>query len=380
MINLVNTSSIPLYNVLWAELSGSELTIQYAAPTSKITAKVAELKYDLGSARLDVAQYWVSELLDKAYGEVQRQRRVKVLLNPHAGKGSAVKWYHRDVEPIFNAAGLKIDLTITKYGGEAVEIARDLDIDAFDVIVACSGDGLAHEVFNGLGKRSDARKALSKIAVAHVPCGSGNAMSQNLYGVGTPSLAALGIVKGLPTPLDLISVTHGDKRTLSFLSQSVGIIAESDLATEHLRWMGSARFTYGFLSRLFGKMIYPCDIAVKLVIEDKSAIKEHYRKEMENDEPASQRRGNKFPLEDDASASSGNEEGLPPLRYGTINDKLPEGWELVPYDKIGNFYCGNVCSFLELIMSLGLIEFRWLTCLAIPISSLLPSRTMAAWI
>jgi len=47
-------------------------------------------------------------------------------------------------------------------------------------------------------------------------------------------------------------------------------------------------------------------------------------------------------IDDDASATSGNEEGLPPLRYGTINDKLPEGWELIPYDKLGNFYCGNM--------------------------------------
>ncbi|TVY52358.1 Sphingoid long chain base kinase [Lachnellula suecica] len=210
------------------------------------------------------------------------------------------------------------------------------------MVVTCSGDGLAHEVFNGLGKRRDAKKALAKIAVTHVPCGSGNAMSCNLCGTDSPSLATLAIIKGIPTPLDLISITQGETRTLSFLSQSVGIVAESDLATENLRWMGAMRFNYGFLVRLYGKKVYPCDIAVKVAIEDKPSIKEHYRREMNNHEPASERRGYKNLLDDDASASSGYDDGLPALRYGTVNDKLPDGWELVPYDRLGNFYCGNM--------------------------------------
>lgn len=270
---------------------------------------------------------------------------MKVLVNPHAGKGSAEKWYYRDVEPLMKAAQCSIDMVKTKYGGEAMEISKQLGIDAFDVVACCSGDGLPYEVFNGLGKRSDARKALSKIAVVHIPCGSGNAMSCNLNGTDSASLATLAIIKGVPTPLDLISITQGETRTLSFLSQSVGIIAESDLATEHLRWMGQMRFNFGFLVRLLGKTVYPCDIAIKVAIEDKPSIKEHYRQEQTNHEPASERRGYKHLLDDDASASSGNDDGLPPLRYGTVSDKLPEGWELVPYDRLGNFYCGNVGHF-----------------------------------
>jgi sphingosine kinase len=169
-------------------------------------------------------------------------------------------------------------------------------------------------------------------------------MSCNLNGTDSPSLATLAIIKGIPTPLDLISITQGDTRTLSFLSQSLGIVAESDLATEHLRWMGGQRFTYGFLVRLIRKALYPCDIAIKVAIDDKPSIREHYKKEQRNHEPAGERRGYKFLLDDDASAStsSGSDDSLPPLRYGTVNDKLPEGWELVPYDKLGNFYCGNV--------------------------------------
>jgi sphingosine kinase len=305
----------------------------------------ADLHYNIDSNR-DLSLIWIAKLLDRAYGESQKQKRAKILVNPHAGKGSAQKWYTRDIEPILRAARIHIDVQHTRHQGEAVSIAAQLDIDAFDMVVSCSGDGLPHEVFNGLGRRADARRALAKIAVVQMPCGSGNAMSCNLTGSASASLAALATVKGVVTPLDLISITQGSTRTLSFLSQSVGIVAESDLATEHIRWMGQARFTYGFLTRLLRKRVYPCDIAVKVGIDDKAAIREHYQREIQRHEPPSERRGPRSDIEDDASASSSgggaSEEGLPPLRYGTINDKLPADWEMVRHDTIGNFYCGNV--------------------------------------
>ncbi|RDL42242.1 Sphingoid long chain base kinase-like protein [Venustampulla echinocandica] len=339
---IANTRAIPFYNILWAELLDSELTIQFASQAAKKRVQAATLSYPVEYQMVELVNQWVARLLDRSYGESQKRKRVKALVNPHSGKGSAEKWYYRDVEPLLKAAQSTIEMVKTRHQGEAVEIAEKMDIEAYDVVVTCSGDGLAHEVFNGLGKRADARKALSKIAVAHVPCGSGNAMSCNLNGTDSASVATLAIIKGIPTPLDLISVTQGDTRTLSFLSQSVGIVAETDLATEHLRWMGPMRFNYGFLIRLARKMVYPCDIAVKVAIDDKPSIREHYRREKSNDEPASERRGYKNLLDDDASASSGSDDGLPALRYGTINDKLPAGWELIPHDKMGNFYCGNM--------------------------------------
>lgn len=47
--------------------------------------------------------------------------------------------------------------------------------------------------------------------------------------------------------VDVCSLTQNGKRTLSFMSQVVGLIADLDIGTDHLRWMGEARFTYGFL-------------------------------------------------------------------------------------------------------------------------------------
>lgn len=221
-----------------------------------------------------------------------------------------------------------------------MEIAQKLDISVYDVIAVCSGDGLPHEVFNGLGKKRNAMKALSSIAVVQFPCGSANALSWNLNGTDSNSMAALEVVKGVRTPLDLVSITQDDRRTLSFLSQSFGIVAECDLDTDHLRWMGSARFTWGYLVRLLGESVYPCDIAVKVDISSKVQIREHVRNELQH----------QTPLESDSQAetyssskpSSTDDDGLPPLRYGTVNDPLPSSWNIVPCPMLGTFYCGNM--------------------------------------
>lgn len=269
--------------------------------------------------------------MDLAYGQAERSKRIKVLVNPFGGKGRASSLYYNEAEPIFAAARCQVDTEETKYQGHAVEMAEKIDIDAYDVIAPCSGDGLPYEVFNGLAKKPNAGEALSKIAVAHIPCGTGNAMSYNLYGTGSVSLAAINIVKGLRTPLDLVSITQGDRRTLSFLSQSFGIVADADLGTENIRWMGSARFTYGFLVRLLGKTVYPCDLAVKVDIGDKESIREHYRAEAQKQPVARSR--------DNPEAES---IGLPPLKYGTVKDTIPDDWTHIPYENLGNFYAGNM--------------------------------------
>jgi sphingosine kinase len=332
MAETKSTRSIPFYNILWAEHShDGDVTIQYAQTAAKNSVRPAIISYKLDKPDSSLAEAWISKLLALAYGASQRQKRIKVLINPFGGQGGAMKMYHKLIAPILAAARCELDVQRTEHQGHGVEIGQALDIDAYDVVACCSGDGIPHEVWNGLGKRTDAARALQKIAITQLPCGSGNAASLNFNGTDNPSLAALAVVKGLRTPLDLASVSQGDRRTLSFLSQSVGIVAETDLATEHMRWMGSARFTWGFLVRLLSKTIYPADIAVKVEYDTKALVRDAYRAE------ASQP-----PRSVDDRALPSPSTGLPALKYGTINDPLPPGWEMIPHDKLGNFYAGNI--------------------------------------
>ncbi|KAI0844405.1 sphingoid long chain base kinase 4 [Daldinia vernicosa] len=338
--------SIPLYNILWAEVVAEHLIVDYADPTSKKHLRAVKLSYALGETVPSVVDVWVGVVLEQAYGTAQRKKRAKVLVNPHAGPGGADKTWEHDVKPLFEAARMSLDVVRTKFSGEAVGICEQLDIDAYDIVIPCSGDGLPFECINGLGKRPDARKALHQVAIAHIPCGSGNAMSCNLNGTHRPSFAALAIVKGVRMPMDLMSVTQGDKRMLSFLSQSVGIIAECDLGTENLRWLGAARFNVGLVQRIFSKKLYPCDISMKVEIPEKADIKAHYKRERNGFDHTTRRENGVAKELSSAGGSPSSEtdsgEGLPPLRFGTVNDKIPDDWETASYDKLGNFYCGNM--------------------------------------
>lgn len=345
------TKAIPFHDILWAEFDEStfDVTVRYAQPIGRKgkACRVGVISYAVTDKSLYAhTRAWMQKLLDRAYPvHTRRRKRIKVLVNPYGGTGNAEKLWSREIQPIFAAAGCEIDVERTTYRGHAVEIAEKLDIDAFDVVACASGDGLPHEVFNGLAKRRDARRALRKIAVVQLPCGSGNAMSLNLNGTNYPSLAALEIVKGIRTSLDLVAITQGDRRLYSFLSQSVGVIADTDLGTESLRWMGAFRFTWGILVRMLGKTIYPAEVSVLTDTDDKRAIKDRYRSARQEHEAAKAKNIHTSLHDDDEAESIANEEdlGIPTLKYGTATDPLPSSFITTDMPKLGNFYVGNMC-------------------------------------
>lgn len=54
-------------------------------------------------------------------------------------------------------------------------------------------------------------------------------------------------VSGRPMNVDVFSMTQGGKRTISFMSQALGLMADVDIGTENLRWMGDTRFVVGLV-------------------------------------------------------------------------------------------------------------------------------------
>ena len=323
---------IPYSDVIWFGVTQDYATLDYVSDPGKANPKHVALRFRItNEEKVRQVEDFAVEFRARAYGRSKQMKRAYVLVNPHSGPGGATKKWEKEVRPMFDAAKMTVQSVVLTRGGEAIDLVEQLDIDSYDIVIACSGDGTVHEVFNGLARRPDARTALSRVAVGHIPCGSGNAMALNLYGTNKAIPAALGIIKGVVMPLDLVSITQGTKRFLSFLSQSLGIIAESDLATEHLRWMGAKRFEVGLIMRVYQKKVYPCDLAVKIEMSNKADIKAHYHRWV--------------------TGQAGNDgelppvgEGLPELKYGTVQDDLSgqEGWQSLNSDKLGNFYCGNV--------------------------------------
>jgi sphingosine kinase len=126
--------------------------------------------------------------------------------------------------------------------------------------------------------------------------------------------------------IDILSILQSGKRSLSFMSQSVGLVADLDLGTEHLRWMGSNRFLYGYLRGVISAKTYRFKISAKIDAADKAAMVEALRKyenSATNDE---------HPRAEVESLST----ELPPLQY--VDDY--EGWSTFE-GPILYFYAGK---------------------------------------
>ncbi|ORY75424.1 ATP-NAD kinase-like domain-containing protein [Protomyces lactucae-debilis] len=299
---------ISLYDVLGLEYKDARLTISYL--------RLAKKK-DLPEHAVDA---FTEEAWRAAYRKTQPRKRIKVLLNPFGGTRKARSLWQDFAKPIFEAAQYKIDLQETTHRNHAHEIAAALDVEQYDVLMCISGDGLPHEVFNGLASRPDANRAL-KLPVAFLPAGSGNGSAKSIYDTHNVVECALAVVKGVETPIDLMSITQGQRRFLSYFSVSFGVIADGDLGTEHMRWMGEARFTVGVLQRIMTRTAYPCTISLDIVQEDKKVIRKEY----------DTRRDVHRQADNDAK-------GLPPLKYGTVNDPVPASWRTEEHPKMGCFY------------------------------------------
>ncbi|QID86827.1 sphinganine kinase lcb5 [Saccharomyces pastorianus] len=222
----------------------------------------------------------IEEILKRSYKNTKRNKSIFVIVNPFGGKGKAKKLFMTKAKPLLLASRCSIEVVYTKYPGHAVEIAREMNIDKYDTIVCASGDGIPHEVMNGLYQRPDHVKAFNKLAITQIPCGSGNAMSVSCHWTNNPSYSTLCLIKSVETRIDLMCCSQPsyarEHPKISFLSQTYGLIAETDINTEFIRWMGPARFELGVAFNIIQKKRYPCEIYVKYAAKSKNELKTHY--------------------------------------------------------------------------------------------------------
>lgn len=210
-----------------------------------------------------------------------QSQRFLVILNPYSGgngpksKSGALSIYETMVKPMLEQAGVEHDSLATTHGGHAKErmelrqsnnsdTAPDgngneggsndcsesewRDISEYDAIIAMGGDGILFEIFQGIHAREDEEELLSKLKFGIVPCGTCNGLAKSIlhWSDGadyTPIESVFQICKGHTSRLDLGSyqLAKTNKTYTSFLSFSWGLIADCDLESECLRWLGAIR-------------------------------------------------------------------------------------------------------------------------------------------
>ena len=146
----------------------------------------------------------------------------------------------------------KHTLVKTTHRGHAVEIGKTTDLSSYDAIISISGDGLFHELINGLLQREDGK---DKIPVGLIPAGSGNGLVNSFVSesplVDARSYAMFQMLKFDSTPLDLIYFQSEEIIRYCMLSVMVGLVADIDHESDKLRMLGAIRKT-GLIFILLG--------------------------------------------------------------------------------------------------------------------------------
>ncbi|CAE6459648.1 unnamed protein product [Rhizoctonia solani] len=268
--------STGLKNVLYAEILPGNIVKIATLARQKKSHRLVIIEGEIREPdTTESAQVWVDELMNLAYGDVPPRRRFKVFVNPAGGQGKGIQLFEKKVKPILLAAHGEVDTVITKYSKHALELAQECALD-FDALLTVSGDGLVFEVLNGFRKRPDAAEAFS-LPVCPIPAGSGNALSISLLGPKDGpdvAVAALNAIKGRRMPYDLCSFTQDGETSVSFLSQAIGLMADLDLGTENMRWMGDARFIAGFLRGVASNKPCAMTLSIKVANRDKAKMVE----------------------------------------------------------------------------------------------------------
>jgi len=132
-------------------------------------------------------------------GNLKKTRYANVLVNPVAG-GRKCKKHYRAVIDMLRDAGLKCDVTISRYPGELTELAGELAIRGSEMVVVCGGDGTINEVINGI--------AGTETALGIVPLGAANDFGTNL-GLNHDMAHACAVIKeGQTRRIDLVRVNQ----------------------------------------------------------------------------------------------------------------------------------------------------------------------------
>ncbi|KAM5272743.1 sphingosine kinase 1 [Ctenodactylus gundi] len=188
-----------------------------------------------------------------------RPCRALVLLNPRSGKGKALQQFQTLVRPLLTEAQISFKLMVTERQNHARELVKAEELDRWDALVIMSGDGLIHEVVNGLMDKPDWETAIRK-PLCCLPGGSGNALAASLnHYAGFEQVTGEDLLtnctrllcRRLLSPMNLLSLhTASGTRVFSVLSLAWGFVADVDIESEKYRCLGEMRFTVGTLFRL----------------------------------------------------------------------------------------------------------------------------------
>ncbi|CAJ1914332.1 unnamed protein product [Cylindrotheca closterium] len=188
--------------------------------------------------------------------------KLLVLVNPYSGTKKGTQIFNNTVAPMFVEAGIDYDYLMTTSANHAFERMKEQgedskipDLSEYDGVVAVGGDGIIHEMFQGIRTRSDCDKILSKLKLGVVGSGTSNGLAKTLAHASNELDNAVDyaflVAKGNSEKMDLSLYETSSSKYISFLTFSWSMIADIDIESEAIRFMGFLRMDiWGVLSVL----------------------------------------------------------------------------------------------------------------------------------
>lgn len=166
-------------------------------------------------------------------------KKYLVIVNPHSGSANAMKTYTKLVEPMLHQqCGIELELLVTTHSGHATEHCSKLDTKQYDAIIAMGGDGILHEILQKFPLPTHLKFGI-------IGCGTCNGLAKTLLHWSNESYNILESIfligKGKSAPIDTSLYQTRTKKYTSFLTYSYGLVADIDLESEVLRFIGDAR-------------------------------------------------------------------------------------------------------------------------------------------
>ncbi|XP_055534459.1 ceramide kinase isoform X2 [Wyeomyia smithii] len=310
------TSNVNSYDLLNNDASSEEniinesnaitnyLIINYARLVSPRTCKWRVQQLVLFNSEQRIIRLWYNRLSDDIKDQ-NRPKNLLIFLNPYGGKQKAFALFEKYGKPLFKLAHVDINLIITQRAQQIYDImtSQTINLNCYDGIVCCGGDGTFAELFNGLVYRTMIDLGLDirnppylpkpSIPIGIIPAGSTDTVAYCLNGTTDVKTSIIHIILGQSYGLDVSSVyrkrdvdsnpsfvgpanTSGssddvggatDRPQLLKLYASVisyGFLGDVTSDSENYRWMGPKRYEYSGFKKFLRNRGYKGSVGVLL--------------------------------------------------------------------------------------------------------------------
>ncbi|XP_071101915.1 ceramide kinase-like protein [Haliotis cracherodii] len=220
----------------------------------------------------DVCIRWVKKIGSYLSAIKGRPKTIKLFLQEHAGHKNGRSFYRHTILPMFKNADVSVDMTEVQHNEHIKQEMIHMNLEDFDCIVACGGDGTACKVADALLNRwqkdndIDVKPGFTParchIPLGIIPLGLTNHIAGSVVGTVEPISAILHILYGHKQHVDVCSVYSEDKFLRWAFNSQYGFAGNVLSFRSRYSSLGAKKLDVAFIKALTKAKLrsYHCDV------------------------------------------------------------------------------------------------------------------------